>query len=230
MIRVVTWNVLAQCFVSAHADECVSPYMQKENRVQRIREAIKNVDVAMLQEVDFFGELQTALRDDGFRYSAWSHRTHEHGVCIFSKIPITAVSAYSFYVVATLANSIHVASVHLKSKPDGEDKRCQQVSSMLENHHKLFYNSKIIVGGDWNAAPGNTCHELMIDDDYKEITTGLTTRKLRDGVEVARTSDYVWVRGMDIVPPPRPDPVQLLPNHECPSDHLPVFRNVHMPK
>lgn len=227
MLRVVSWNVLAQSFVSTHADEAKSPFMRQEQRIARIREVIRYADVAMLQEVDFYEELQAALRDD-FRYSAWAHRTHGHGMCIFSKVPILSSVSYERYVVATLANSVKVASVHLKSKEHNEYIRVNQVSGLLEC--RTLASGKVIVGGDWNTLPENDSHKLMVQEGYTETTTGVTTCKLVCGTEVARVSDYVWTRGLKIMRPGRESVRELLPTEKYPSDHFPVFRTIKMPE
>ena len=137
------------------------------------------------------------------------------------------------------SQNVCVAVTHFKAKKGFEELRIAQARDILKIVEKIRQDidpkSSVLICGDFNGEPTEGFYPIMEDvfqSAYKNAMTEevpFTTWKIRQGVDVKHTIDYIWYLPdkMDVVsylatPAEADVPEERFPSFSNPSDHLAI--------
>lgn len=243
-IRVLHWNILAKSLAEGF-DGVEQKYLDWEYRYPLVVNKIKSFspDIISLQEVeiDQYSDLKKAFPDYLGIYTEKVKDVDDngidsnHGTAIFINKKFRLHEGHwerlggSQIFSSIIINHIDepnkiilFGGCHLKAKPGFEMTRLGQVTNIHLFINKNFKDiRRQIIVGDFNDVPESMCIESMASD-YKMYHPEFTTHKSRGGKVVKRVIDYMFYKGVNLSETYETLPLELLPNKDFPSDHLPL--------
>lgn len=238
MIRVVSWNVLADAYLRdeyfPHTPPEVLERGPRRKAVVDRLERLAGVEVLCLQEVDgqLFALAQERLKDSTGHH--FKKRGKGEGVAIFVRHALTQEPKFKEHAFSDLSGhvalgvsfaDVTIVSSHLKWAPDGTAPGEHPGRGQLAEILDTWSTGTRVVCGDFNAVPTSDVLELArergLQDAYASIDAAYTCnangkRKRID--YILHTADF------RATPTPLPEITDdtPLPSENEPSDHLPI--------
>jgi endonuclease/exonuclease/phosphatase family metal-dependent hydrolase len=238
VLRVVTWNVLADAYVRdeyyPHTDPALFDRAKRRRRVAERIAALSKVDVVCLQEVDtaLFGLAEEQLPDSTGRL--FKKRGRGEGVAIFVRQALTTEPAWRELVFSDLSGHValgvtfaglSVVTTHLKWEPPttapGDHRGIVQLSEILDH----WKEGARVVCGDFNAEPDSEVLALArsrgLSDAYASLAGSFTANS--NGRK--KRIDYILHSSEFSAVPTPLGPLAddtPMPSETEPSDHLAI--------
>jgi len=238
MIRIVSWNVLADAYVRREYYPHTPPEVfERARRRKRVADRIvsfADAEVICLQEADsaLFALVQEKLPDSSGRL--FRKRGRGEGCAIFVRQALTtepewrelAFSDLSGHVALGLTFAgVTVVTTHLKWQPDGTAPESHAGRLQLAEILDAWPSGTRVVCGDFNAGPESEVLALAtargLEDAYASLTGAYTCNANGERKRI----DFV-LHTPDVAARPSPlPPIEddtPLPSALEPSDHLPI--------
>lgn len=238
MIRIVSWNVLADAYVRREYYPSTPPAVferAKRRRAVCARiESLAQSEVICLQECDsaLFAALEETLPDSAGRL--FRKRGRGEGCAIFVRHALTSEPQWRELVFSDLSGhvalgvtfaGVTIVTTHLKWQPgevpDEEHSGRRQLADILD----AWPTGARVICGDFNAGPTSRVLELAasrgFEDAHAKMKDGYTClasgeRKRIDFI--LHTNDF----GSTPSPLPPSSDERPMPSAEEPSDHVPI--------
>jgi endonuclease/exonuclease/phosphatase family metal-dependent hydrolase len=238
VIRVVSWNVLADAYVRdeyyPNADPAAFDRPKRRRRIAERLAAYANVDAICLQEVDgalFFAAEEALPRSTG---RLLCKRGREEGCAMFIRKDVAPEPAWRELVFTDLSGhvalgasvaGVSVVTTHLKwespTTPPGEHRGIAQLAELLD----VWASAPRIVCGDFNADPTSEVLALArargLIDAYASMNDAFTANSNQRKKRI----DFI-LHSADLTATPSPIPPisddTPLPSNVEPSDHLAI--------
>ena len=250
ILKVFHWNTLSDQ-LSGFFPSVNEKYLDWSFRQNLLRHdlLLSSADILCLSEVDHFEDfIQPTLGPQGYRLLFKRKKSwHRDGLCIaYKEKKLRLIQQESIYfpksnqfalAAVFLLGTIQilVVTTHLKSGPEHEISRLEQVKYLLEKIQK-FNIEHIVMCGDFNCEPRSLSYDAVVLSKFSFKSTyfsthldksepEITTYKKREDEEEFNTIDYIFVRGFkvrDVLKLPSLKQVSEmgLPSKDYPSDHL----------
>jgi endonuclease/exonuclease/phosphatase family metal-dependent hydrolase len=238
VIRVVSWNVLAEAYVRREYYPHTPPHVfDRAKRRGAVAEQIGNfasADVLSLQEADsaLFALAETKLPDMAGRL--FRKRGRGEGCAVFVRQPKTTELEWRELVFSDRSGHIAlgvtfsgmtVVNTHLKWEPEGTPAEVHRGVAQLREILDAWPSGRRIICGDFNAEPDSSVIALAkargFEDAYASMPNAYTcnpnSKKQRIDY-ILHTPDFV----ASPVALPAVDDGTPLPSETSPSDHLPI--------
>lgn len=238
MIRVVSWNVLADAYVKdeyyPHTPPEVFERAKRRKAVIDRLEKLSDVEVLCLQEVD--GTL-FALAQERLKQTTGHHfkkRGKGEGVAIFERTALSPDPKFKEHAFKDMSGHVAlgvtfadttVITTHLKWAPEhtpvGEHPGLAQLTDLLDT----WPTGVRVVCGDFNATPGSDVLALAKERGLKDAYVSRDDAFTCNSNRKRKRIDYILHTG-DFSASPSPLPSvgddTPLPSESEPSDHLPI--------
>ncbi|MBX3234000.1 MAG: endonuclease/exonuclease/phosphatase family protein [Labilithrix sp.] len=241
MIRVVSWNVLADAYLKDEYFPHTPPeVLERGPRRKAVADRIEQiqatkVDVLCLQEVDvaLFGALEERLKDEatGRHYKK---RGKGEGLAIFVRHALTTEPEWKehafsdmsgFVALGVTVADLTVVTTHLKWEPDGTLPEAHRGRAQLAELLDTWPSGVRIVCGDFNAAPTSDvlalAKERGLSDAYASLDDACTCNANGKRKRIDYVLHTAELRATPSPLPPIADDTPL-PSATEPSDHLPI--------
>lgn len=241
MIRVVSWNVLADAYLKDEYFPHTPPEVLERgprrkaiaDRVEKIQAS--KVDVLCLQEVDVavFALLEERLRTE----SSGKHfkkRGKGEGLAIFVRHALSTEPKWKEHIFSDLSGhvalgvgvgDVTVVTTHLKWEPDGTLPEAHRGRAQLAELLETWSTGTRIVCGDLNALPSSDVLTLAKERGLRDAYSTLDDACTCNANGKRKRIDYI-LHTPDFAATPvaigevRDD--TPLPSTTEPSDHLPI--------
>jgi endonuclease/exonuclease/phosphatase family metal-dependent hydrolase len=238
MIRVVSWNVLADAYVRReyypHTPPEVFERSKRRTAVTDRIASFTHAEVICLQEADssLFALLQERLPDSTGRLCR--KRGRGEGCAMFVRHALTTEPEWRELAFSDLSGHValgvsfagmSVVTTHLKWQPGGDLSETHYGRSQLAELLDAWPTGPRVVCGDFNAEPASSVLTLAksrgFADAHAAFTSGYTC--LADG-ERKRIDYVLYTDEFGAKPSPLPslDDDRALPSETDPSDHVPI--------
>jgi endonuclease/exonuclease/phosphatase family metal-dependent hydrolase len=238
LIRVVSWNVLADAYVRREYYPNTSPeVLHRAKRRKAVAERIAtfdDVEVLCLQEVDaaLFALAEEKLPESIGRL--FRKRGKGEGCAIFVRSAMSSNPEWRELVFSDLSGHVAlgvtigeltVVNTHLKWEPDGTPTDVHRGYIQLREVLDTWPSGPRVVCGDFNALPGSDVLALATSrgllDGYASLPDAYTcnaenTKKRIDFI--LHTADFTATPSAT----PKIDDTTPLPSDVEPSDHVPI--------
>lgn len=238
MIRVVSWNVLADAYLRDEyfphtPPEILERAVRRRAVVDRL-EQLAGVEVLCLQEVDtqLFAAAKERLRDStGYHFKK---RGKGEGVAIFVRHALTQEPKFKEHAFKDLSGhvalgvsfaDVTIVTSHLKWAPDGtapsEHPGCGQLSEILDT----WSAGVRVVCGDFNAPPNSEVLAVALERGLKDAYATMPDAFTSNANGKCKRIDYVLHTAELAATPTKLPAIQddtPLPSGSEPSDHLSI--------
>lgn len=238
MIRVVSWNVLADAYLRdeyfPHTKPEVLERAVRRKAVADRLESLAGVEVLCLQEVDtqLFAAAQERLT--GSTGHHFKKRGKGEGVAIFVRHALTQEPKFKEHAFKDLSGhvalgvsfaDVTIVTTHLKWAPDGtvaaEHPGRGQLAELLDT----WPSGVRVVCGDFNAVPTSDVLELARERGLKDAYATMDDAFTCNANSKRKRIDYI-LHTPDFKATPNALPAITddtpLPSETEPSDHLPI--------
>ncbi|MBS2034676.1 endonuclease/exonuclease/phosphatase family protein [bacterium] len=223
-MRLVSYNVLANAYVNPNYYQgCLPEALEPASRRRRLLERIRtlNADILCLQEAepDLIKELGLPgrfFKKSGDRPDGCAILTHLPGN--WDELHYSDGSGHG--VLMLQLPNLMVATTHLKWDPPQARPGLglKQISEALER-----LRPPALICGDFNCERSDPivlkCLESGLTDAFEQV--GPNHSFIKDG-QPRRIDFVLYSRELQVKALPMPTPSAFLPNHQEPSDHLPL--------
>jgi len=241
VIRVVSWNVLADAYLKDEYFPHTPPDVLERgprrkavaDRVEKIQAS--KVDVLCLQEVDvaLFAVLDERLRSEatGRHYKK---RGKGEGLAIFVRHALTTEPKWKEHAFTDMSGHVAlgvtiadltVVTTHLKWEPDGTLADAHRGRAQLAELIDTWPSGTRVVCGDLNALPGSDVLALAKERGLRDAYASLDDACTCNANGKRKRIDFV-LHTADFAATPAPLPAVAddtpLPSETEPSDHLPI--------
>ncbi len=238
MIRVVSWNVLADAYLRdeyfPHTSAEVLERGPRRKAVADRLEKLAGVEVLCLQEVDtqLFAAAQERLRDSTGHH--FKKRGKGEGVAIFVRHALTQDPKFKEHAFTDLSGhvalgvsfaDVTIVTSHLKWAPDGTAPGDHAGRGQLAELLDTWPSGIRIICGDFNAAPSSDVLELARERGLKDAYSSMDEAFTSNANSKCKRIDYI-LHTPDFRATPTALPAikddTALPSETEPSDHLPI--------
>lgn len=239
MIRVVSWNVLADAYVKdeyyPHSPPEVFERSKRRKAVLDRLEKLASVEVMCLQEVDgpLFAQAQERLKDSAIGHH-YKKRGKGEGVAIFVRTALTPEPKFDEHAFSDMSGHVALAvsfadttivTTHLKWAPDGVAAGEHPGLGQLKELLAKWSSGVRVICGDFNAPPNSDMLALARDAGLKDAYARRDDAFTCNSNQRKKRIDYILCSA-DFEPTPVPLPIVAddtpLPSESEPSDHLPI--------
>lgn len=241
MIRVVTWNVLADAYLKDEYFPYTPPeVLERAPRRKAVAERVEQiqaskVDVICLQEVDvaLFAAIEERIRTEaaGRHYKK---RGKGEGLAIFIRHALSTEPKWKEHAFTDLSSHVAlgvtvgdltVVTTHLKWEPDGTIPEAHRGRAQLAELLDTWPTGTRIVCGDLNAVPSSDVLALARERGLKDAYATLDGACTNNSNGKKKRIDYI-LHTPDFAATPAPifdlQDDTPLPSVTQPSDHLPI--------
>lgn len=238
MIRVVSWNVLADAYVRREYYPHTPPeVLDRARRRRAVAERIASLadaDVICLQEIDsaLFALAEEKLPGSSGRL--FRKRGRGEGCAIFVRHALTTEPDWKELVFSDRSGhialgctfaGISVVNTHLKWEPEGTPAESHRGRVQLAEILDAWTTSSRIVCGDFNAEPESDVLELARSRGLVDAYASLPDAYTCNANGKRKRIDFILCTS-DFVPSPSPLPAidddTPLPSDVEPSDHIAI--------
>jgi endonuclease/exonuclease/phosphatase family metal-dependent hydrolase len=238
VLRVVSWNVLADAYVrDEYYPRCNPSLFDRATRRRRVLERLTKyaaAEVICLQEVDtaLFGLAEEALGSATGRH--FRKRGRGEGCAIFVSRAASEEPSFRELVFSDLSDHValgatfaglSVITTHLKWEPatttPAEHRGIAQLGEILD----AWSTGSRIVCGDFNATPTSEVVAVALSRGLVDAYASMNDAYTANSNETKKRIDYIF-HSPDLRATPTPIPVITdetpLPSDTEPSDHLAI--------
>jgi endonuclease/exonuclease/phosphatase family metal-dependent hydrolase len=239
VLRVVSWNVLADAYVRREYYPQTSPaILDRRHRRKAVADRLATydkVDVLCLQEVDaaLFALAEEKLPDSTGRL--FRKRGRGEGCAIFIRQAVTSEPAWreiafadrSGYIALGVSFAgISVVSTHLKWEPPNTPAETHRGRVQLGEILETWSTGPRIVCGDLNADPASSVLDLArergLRDAYAALPDAFTANANGEKKRIDFILHSAEFQKVTPAPLPRVDDDTPLPSETEPSDHVAI--------
>ena len=238
MIRVVSWNVLADAYLrDEYFPNTPAEILERGPRRKAVVDRLEKlgaVEVLCLQEVDgqLFALAQERLKDSTGHH--FKKRGKGEGCAIFVRHALTQEPKFKEHAFTDLSGhvalgvsfaDVTIVTTHLKWAPDGTAPGEHPGRGQLAEVLDTWPTGVRIVCGDFNAVPDSDVLELARERGLKDAYATLDGALTNNANGRCKRIDYI-LHSAEFTATPTPLPAikddTALPSETEPSDHLPI--------
>jgi mRNA deadenylase 3'-5' endonuclease subunit Ccr4 len=238
VIRVVSWNVLADAYLKdeyfPHTPPEVLERAVRRKAVADRLEKLSTAEVLCLQEVDgtLYSTLSERLKDVTGHH--FKKRGKGEGCAIFVRNALTSEPKFKEHAFSDLSGhvalgvsfaDVTIITTHLKWAPEGTAADAHPGRSQLKEILEIWPTGIRIVCGDFNASPDSDVLELSREKGLKDAYSTQEGGWTCNANSKRKRIDYI-LHTAEFSSTPSALPILQddtpLPSESEPSDHLPI--------